>query len=121
METSDRSAEELVMTRLLRVSAGVSGLVTGLIAGLGIFVATNWLVLKGGPRVGPHLALLAQFFLGYRVTFLGSLIGFAYGFALGFAVGYAVAWLYNLVLYRRQGPSTRAAGGGRARLSRRDH
>ena len=71
------------MTRLLRVSAAAHGMATGLIAGLALFLATNWLVLKGGPVVGPHLALLAQFFIGYRVTFVGSLIGFGYAFILG--------------------------------------
>lgn len=94
----DKSLERIVMTRLLRVSAVVYGIVTGLVFGLGIFVATNWLVLKGGRVVGPHLALLAQFFVGYRVTFLGSFIGLAYGFVLGFVLGYATAWLYNSVL-----------------------
>lgn len=86
------------MTRLLRVSAAVHGIVTGLVLGLVIFVATIWLVLKGGPVVGPHLALLGQYFIGYRVTYAGSLIGFGYGFLLGFVVGYGVAWLYNHVL-----------------------
>jgi hypothetical protein len=97
----DPRVEQIVTTRLLRVSAVVHGLVTGLLAGVAVFVATNWLVLKGGRVVGPHLGLLSQFFIGYRVTFLGSLIGFAYGFALGFAAGYAVAWLYNQLLDRR--------------------
>jgi hypothetical protein len=97
-----RDVEEIVMTRWLRVSAVVHGIVTGLVGGLGIFIATNWLVLKGGPVVGPHLGLLGQFFIGYRVTFVGSLIGFGYGFALGFVVGYVVAWVYNQVLDRRR-------------------
>jgi hypothetical protein len=95
---NEKSVEAIVMTRSLRVSAAIYGIVTGLIVGLGILIATNWLVLKGGPVVGPHLALLSQFFIGYRVTFVGSLIGFGYGFALGFAVGYATAWLYNQLL-----------------------
>ena len=98
MPTDDKSVEEIVATRLLRVSAAVHGIVTGLIIGLGIFIATNWLVLKGGEVVGPHLLLLGQFFIGYRVTFVGSLIGFAYGFVLGFLVGFAIAWLYNQLL-----------------------
>jgi len=89
------------MTRLLRVSAAVHGIVTGVVVGLGIFIATNWLVLKGGRVVGPHLALLSQFFIGYRVSFVGSLIGFGYGCVLGFVVGYAIAWLYNHVLRLR--------------------
>jgi hypothetical protein len=94
----EKSVEKIVMTRMLRVSAAVHGVVTGFIAGLGIFIATNWLALKGGRVVGPHLALLSQFFIGYRVTFVGSLIGFGYGVVLGFVVGYAIAWLYNHLL-----------------------
>jgi hypothetical protein len=101
MPKNEKSVEKIVMTRLLRVSAAVHGVVTGLLAGLGIFIATNWLVLKGGRVVGPHLVLLSQFFIGYRVTFVGSLIGFCYGFILGFVVGYTIAWLYNHLLRLR--------------------
>jgi hypothetical protein len=99
--------EEVVLTRLLRLNAMVQGIVTGIVAGLGVFIATNWLVLKGGPVVGPHLSLLNQFFIGYRVTVVGSLIGFAYGFICGFVGGYLVASMYNWIVdlreSRRQG------------------
>jgi len=98
----DKELERVVLTRLVRLNARVNGTVTGLIAGLAIFIATNWLVLKGGERVGPNLALLGQFFIGYRVTFLGSLIGFAYAFVYGFVAGYSVAWIYNRVSERRR-------------------
>jgi len=87
--------EQLVLTRVMRLNAMVHGLVAGILVGLAIFVATNWLVLKGGEIVGPHLGLLAQFFIGYKVTFAGSLIGFGYGFASGFVIGYFVAATYN--------------------------
>lgn len=87
--------EEIVLTRVMRLNATIHGVVTGVVVGLGIFIATNWLVLKGGPVVGPHLSLLGQFFIGYRVTFVGSLIGLAYGFVSGFVLGYVVAHLYN--------------------------
>jgi hypothetical protein len=100
--------EEIVFTRVLRLNAVVQGIVVGLLFGAIIFVATNWLVLKGGRVVGPHLSLLNQFFIGYKVSFLGSLIGFGYGAVLGFAVGYVVAVLYNLaagVRERRRRPS----------------
>lgn len=90
--------EEVALTQLMRLNAIVTGIVTGLIAGLGLFIATNWLVLKGGDEVGPHLSLLAQFFIGYTVTFAGSFVGFTYAFVVGFAVGFAVAWLYNLLV-----------------------
>ena len=95
MEEEKQTFEDLVLTRVMHLNATVQGIVTGLLLGLGIFVATNWLVIKGGKVVGPHLALLSQFFIGYRVTFLGSIIGFSYGFATGFIVGYGVARMYN--------------------------
>src|SRR5512138_1712349 len=90
-----KDIEKLVLTRLLRLNAKVQGVVTGIICGLALFIATNWLVLKGGDIVGPHLGLLGQFFIGYRVTFAGSIIGLLYGFSSGFMVGYMVAALYN--------------------------
>lgn len=102
MAEPDKKLDEIVLTRLLRLNAKVQGLVTGIVLGLVIFVATNWLILKGPtigtdgkPLVGPHLGLLGQFFIGYRVTFWGSLIGFAYGFILGFVGGYVLSIVYN--------------------------
>ena len=102
-----RNLEERVRTGLVRLNAKVQGVVTGVVVGLLIFVATNWLVIKGGPRVGPHLALLSQFFFGYRVSFAGSFIGLAYGFVYGFLVGYLVAWAYNAVLRFKAGGGSR--------------
>ena len=90
--------EKIVLTRLVRLNATVQGIGTGLLVGLGIFMATNWLVLKGGDVVGPHLSLLGQFFIGYRVSFIGSLIGFAYGFLSGFSAGYLIAMFYNWII-----------------------
>lgn len=94
--------EQVVLTRLLRLNATVQGIVAGIMSGLVVFVATNWLILMGGhlgPKgesiVGPHLSLLGQFFVGYRVTFVGSLIGFAYAFILGFIFGFGIAVTYN--------------------------
>ena len=93
--------EDIILTRVIRLNALVQGLVTGFLGGLAVFVATNFLILKGGPVVGPHLALLGQFFIGYRVTFFGSLIGFTYGFATGFCLGYFMATVYNRMVARR--------------------
>ena len=98
MKNDEDSLEKIVLTKLVRLNGIVSGLVTGIIAGVGLFIVTNWLVIKGGEAVGPHLALLGQFLYGYSVTFLGSLIGLVYGLAIGFVVGYAVALLYNWFL-----------------------
>ncbi len=94
--------EEKLFSGVLVLNAKVLGLALGVIFGLGIFVATNWLIIKGGDRVGPHLILLSQYFIGYKVTFLGSLIGAAYGFALGTICGALMGWIYNKIVSFRQ-------------------
>lgn len=95
MADINEKIEKAVLTRLLYLNATLVGIVTGLVFGLGIFIATNFLILKGGPVVGPHLALLGQYFIGYKVTFVGSLIGLVYGSVTGFVTGYVLARLYN--------------------------
>ena len=99
---SEEAEEALLARALLRLNAKALGLALGVLLGLGIFIATNWLLLQGGHLdaqgnrvVGPNLALLGNFFLGYRVSFTGSLIGFAYGFALGTITGAAIGVIYN--------------------------
>jgi hypothetical protein len=102
MAENEKALERVVLGRIMKLNATLQGLVTGIVAGLAVFIATNWLVLKGGDVVGPHLSLLSQFFIGYRVTFVGSLIGFAYAFVAGFIVGYVVARMYNWIAELRE-------------------
>ncbi len=64
-----------------------------------ILLATLVLVMRGGDVVGPHLALLGQYFPGYRVTYAGSLLGFVYGFVGGFGAGWAFALVRNATLF----------------------
>jgi hypothetical protein len=98
MADEENALEKIVLTRLLRLNAVLQGFVTGIVVGLGIFIATNWLVLRGGDVVGPHLSLLGHFFPGYQVNFVGSLLGLAYGFLTGFIVGYSVSNMYNYIV-----------------------
>jgi hypothetical protein len=100
--------EEKLFSGVLMLNTKVMGLVFGLILGLIIFIMTNWLVIKGGHVtdtgeyvIGPHLQLLSQFFIGYRVSFLGSIIGFLYGFAVGTLCGAVVGWIYNKIVQIR--------------------
>lgn len=102
---AERINDDKLFSGVLRLNAKIIGLVFGIILGLVVFLATNWLLLKGGHYtsdgkyvVGPHLQLLSQFFIGYRVSFLGSIIGFFYGLALGTLCGAAVGWIYNFVI-----------------------
>ena len=102
------SGDEKLFKGALLFNAKSLGLVLGVLFGLVVFIATNWLIIKGGHInasgeyiVGPHLQLLSQFFIGYRVSFLGSIIGFGYGFAVGTLAGALFAGIYNkIVVYR---------------------
>src|SRR6266542_248451 len=102
MPETNHDLDPAVAVRILRLEAVVQGVAWGLVAGLSLFLATNFLVLKGGRVIGPHLSLLRQFFIGYEVTFVGSLIGFAYAFVCGFVAGYAVSVVYNRIARRRR-------------------
>ena len=96
---------EQLQNATLRLNGRGLALFLGLLCGLGLFVATNWLVIKGGPLgadgepvVGPTLSLLGQYFLGYRVTFLGSLIGFGWAFVFGALTGTLICLVYNRII-----------------------
>ena len=107
--TNNRSDEEKLLHAVALLNAKMLGLILGLLLGLGIFIATIWLLIKG-PEVtesgehiiGPHLELLSQFFIGYSVSFTGSIIGFLYGFAVGTISGSLIGWLYNRIVSIRQ-------------------
>lgn len=99
---ADPSLEAIVLKRLLRLNAVVTGLTVGILSGLALFILTIVLVIRGGEVVGPNLALLGQYFPGYTVSFAGSLIGFAYAFIIGFIIGFSVAFLYNWFLNLRE-------------------
>jgi hypothetical protein len=99
-----KKSYEKLFSACLRLNAKIFGLTVGILSGLAIFFATNWLVIKGGhitPSgkyvVGPHLQLLSQYFIGYKVSFWGSIIGFFYGFGLGAVCGAAIGWIYNKI------------------------
>jgi hypothetical protein len=90
-----------LLESVLQINNRALGLVIGIIVGLAIFAATLWLMLKGGPVIGPHLSLLGQFLPGYSVTYFGSVLGLVYGFILGYVGGWAIAWLYNRFTFLR--------------------
>lgn len=83
------------LNTLLKLNARAWGIAVGLLFGLGIFLATIVLVMKGGKTVGPHLALIGQYLPGYRVTVGGAFIGFVYLFVIGYGVGRLIGRVYN--------------------------
>ena len=109
MTNTDLPDEEKLLSAVVWLNAKMLGLILGILFGLAIFIATNWLVIKGPEMtpsgdyvVGPHLQLLSQFFIGYKVSFLGSIIGFLYGFALGTFSGALIGWIYNRIVDLRK-------------------
>jgi tetrahydromethanopterin S-methyltransferase subunit G len=92
------SEEQLLEHAILHLNGNILGIVLGIVLGLTIFLATNWLVIKGGSDAGTHLRLLNQFFIGYSVTFVGSLVGLFYGFLTGYIIGFLIAWIYNRIV-----------------------
>lgn len=74
------------------------GLALGFVSALTLFVATVWLVVKGGAVVGPHLGLLSAYLPGYSVTWAGAFIGAAYMFFLGYGAGRVIATIYNRIV-----------------------
>lgn len=67
----------------------------GTVCGLAIFLATLFLIIKGGAHVGENLKLLNQYFIGYTVSVEGAFIGLGYSFLWGFIFGWLFAYLRN--------------------------
>jgi hypothetical protein len=101
IDDTDLEIEELHRA-VARLRASVMAVVFGGVGGTGLFVATVWLLIRGGPVIGPHLGLLGEYFPGYHVTWPGAVVGFFYGAVTGALLGWSVAWVYNLVVDSRR-------------------
>jgi hypothetical protein len=96
--SADRTREtevRILQRAFARLDPVALGAATGIVCGAGLALATAVLVFRGGVIVGPRLALLAQFFPGFAVTWPGALAGFAYGAVAGFVIGWGTAQLRN--------------------------
>jgi protoporphyrinogen oxidase len=102
------TALEQVFAKLDRFAFGVA---VGTVAAALLCLASVFLVLKGGPVVGPNLKLLAQYFPGYEASPRGALLGLLYGLVGGFALGWMFALtrnaaaFFSLALIRRRAES----------------
>jgi hypothetical protein len=90
------SNEQQLASAIRRLNARAWGWAFGLIFGLGLFLATILLVIRGGPDTGQHLGLLSVFLPGYNVSWPGAFIGFVYLFVIGYGVGRLIGSVYNL-------------------------
>jgi hypothetical protein len=87
--------DETLQNALLRLNARAWGIGIGLLLAVGLFLATNLLLIRGGENVGQHLGLLSIYLPGYSVSFVGSLVGFVYAFVGGYALGRIIGAVYN--------------------------
>lgn len=90
------TTDELIQEAFARMSPVALGISVGTVSGLGLFLATVVLLLKGGNVVGPTLALLDNYLIGFSVTWPGAFIGLVETSAGGFMVGFLFASLRNL-------------------------
>ena len=72
------------------------GMATGIVAGIVVFIATVFAVLRGGAP--NELALLANYFPGYSVSWAGAVLGGACGAFSFFVAGWCCALLRNFVV-----------------------
>jgi hypothetical protein len=85
-----------------RVKTDALAVVFAILGGLGLWAMTVWLLIKGGPHTGEHLQLLSNYFVGYSVTWTGSLLGLLYGALTGGLIGWLVGRIYNQVVKLRR-------------------
>jgi protoporphyrinogen oxidase len=99
----EQQEEEVNLADILKVAFArldtVSlGLAVGIVCGLGLFFATAVLLLKGGDFIGPRLALLRHFLIGYRITWTGAIVGMIEATIVGYIIGCFCAWLHNSLI-----------------------
>ena len=82
--TSDE--RQRIESAVARLRAGILAIVFGMVGGTGLFVATAWLLIKGGPNVGATLGLLGNYLPGYAVMNNGITKILIVGWAKGYGI-----------------------------------
>ena len=97
MNTPASPQPERLTTSFLPVHKRAFGTATGIAAALAIFVVTAIAIVRG-PQHGFTLALLAEYFAGYSVSWGGAVIGAAWAAFTGFVMGWFLAFGRNFVV-----------------------
>jgi hypothetical protein len=97
----DATAIRRLRPPALRISGYALGPTLGLVAGVQLFLATTWLVVRGTARESVHAQLLSNYVPHYSVSLQGGLVGGIELF-LVVSVGSALAaGIYDYVAYSR--------------------
>lgn len=97
----------IVKPSIVKLRASVMSVAFAVLGASGLFVATSWLLIRGGEQrgeeevIGPHLALLGNFYPGYTVSWPGAFVGALYAGITAALAGYCLGWVYNTVALRR--------------------
>jgi len=82
----------------MKLNISVFALAFGIWWGVGLFIATWWLIIAGVEPSAP--LFIEHFYVGYGITPLGSLLGLLWAFVCGTICGGILAWLYNVLCER---------------------
>ena len=78
----------------------------GILWGFLLFAFTAVETARGA---GHALVRLNALYLGYSVSYLGSVVGLVYGFVSAAIVGFVFCWLYNRFACSPSEPKTKAS------------
>jgi protoporphyrinogen oxidase len=91
----ERSLEDVLAAAFARYDPLALGAAVGIVAGVGLFLATALVLLRAPGDPGRVLSLLGQYLAGYEVSWAGAAIGLLGAGAAGFAFGWLLAWMIN--------------------------
>ena len=100
--------ERALVPAFAKVDRFAMGAAVGTVTAAVLFLASLFLVVKGGPHVGRNLRLLGQYLPGYEASVRGALLGIPYGLVVGYLAGWTLAVvrnaaaLFTLALIRRR-------------------
>ena len=83
----------------MKLNVRAMALTWGILWGLGVFIATLWIILFDG--ASGEVTLLGRIYRGYNISVVGALIGLLWGLVDGLICGALFAWVYNLFAGRR--------------------
>ncbi len=98
----DRSIQEVLADVFATYDPVALGAAVGSVSAVLLFLATAVLLIKGGDPLGPNVSLLANYLLGYTVSWGGAVLGLVEAGLGGFGFGYLLATTLNWVIHQQQ-------------------
>ncbi|MEW5995621.1 MAG: bacteriophage holin [Candidatus Zixiibacteriota bacterium] len=80
----------------MKLNVKAFALACGLLWGIGLFIATWWIILLDG--CSEHVTFIGKVYRGYEFTALGSVFGLIWALIDGFIAGVIFAWVYNKIV-----------------------